>query len=171
MKKRRTLIIALLLISALALGIGYATVSGDLFIHGKVTTAPQTFDVVITEYTMGNANRAGIAGTTDALDGGVKSVVYNVTGMSYADDYLEGTFTVKNRNDITMYLQNPVITYGDEDGMFKVEWKWVNEAEVADGLEENEEAELKITVTMLKGASDTLDKTFTIKVHATSDEP
>ena len=50
MKKRRTIIISLLLVAALALGVGYAAVSGSLIIDGKVVASAQPFNVHFTAF-------------------------------------------------------------------------------------------------------------------------
>jgi hypothetical protein len=46
MKKNRTLVIGLLLVAALALGIGYASTTRDLYVQGTAKTTPQDIDVV-----------------------------------------------------------------------------------------------------------------------------
>ena len=48
MKKRRTLIISLLLVAALALGVGYATITRDLSVQGTAKSTPA--DIIPTHY-------------------------------------------------------------------------------------------------------------------------
>ena len=178
MKKRRTLIISLLLVAALALGVGYAAVTGNLFIHGKVTTAKQSFNVVFTAYETAEVHKDAknvreIGGSTDALGEGVQTLKFFVTGMSYKDESLTGRFTVRNDNDMTMYFTSaPVITYATENSPFTVTYEW--EENVANsGIAPGGFAHVKITVTMTEGitADDTVDYDFTVQLPATSTAP
>ena len=176
MKKNRTLIVALLLIASLALGIGYASITGNLFIHGKVTTAAQTFNVVITDYETVSATRDGVAnpaivGSTDAIpSAGVQTLKFFVTGMSYEQDTLVGKFEVTNHNEVPMFFNElPVIT--NEHDCFSVTAVWDTDYDATNGIPANGPAHLIVTVTMLEGATDAIDHDFTIKLPSTSDAP
>ena len=59
MKKRRTTIIAFLLVAALALGIGYAALTTNLTITGGVTNAPHPINVVFQSGTLKEATATG----------------------------------------------------------------------------------------------------------------
>ncbi len=115
MKKRRTLVIGLLLVAALALGIAYAATDGVLIVNGKVQTVKQPFNLVITAFAQEESHNE-IAGNspavtcTDSLP--AKSLMLNVSGMASKNDYVIAKLEITNNNDCTMYLTAPVITYG-----------------------------------------------------------
>lgn len=115
MKKRRTLVIGLLLIAALALGIGYAATDGFLTVNGKVQTVKQPFNLVITAVAQHESHNV-IAGNSPAVTCSdsfpAKSVMLNVSGMASKDDYVIAKLTIQNNNDCDMYLTSPTITYG-----------------------------------------------------------
>ncbi|MBE6576932.1 MAG: hypothetical protein E7653_02190 [Ruminococcaceae bacterium] len=175
MKKRRTLIIALLLVAALALGIGYAAVEGKLYIHGKVTTAAQPFDVVFTEYqTEGTPSEGVVGAIVDQLP--AQTVKFTVTGMDEAGDTITGKFTIKNNNEFTMYLSDPTIVYTNDangtdvagNGMFTVTTSW---GTAGTTLATGAETEVFVTVTMNKGMDAEVNEEFTLTINATSTNP
>lgn len=124
MKKRRTLIISLLLIAALALGIGYAATSGTLEISGEATTNEQSFNVVFTKAklvektTTAKASTAGGAElTTEGTDLGNRQIVQlDVSELKNAGDYVTVEFTVENHNEFPMYISKNNIEISGFDG-------------------------------------------------------
>ena len=100
MKKRRTLIISLLLIAALALGIGYAALSTDLTVSGSVSNAPHPIDVTFQEGSISAG--AGLASAEAAsrvvCTNGAKSATFDVAGLVHQGDKVVATFTVVNNN-------------------------------------------------------------------------
>ncbi len=114
MKKRRTLVISLLLVAAIALGVGYAATNGTLTISGEALASEQSFNVVftsakVTEKTEGAAVTAKLAGgtelTTTATTIANRQIVQlDVAHLCNADDFIEVEFTVENHNDFPMYL-------------------------------------------------------------------
>lgn len=115
MKKRRTLIISLLLVAAMALGIAYAAVDGLLIIDGKVQTVKQPFNVHFTYFEQG-VSHAEITGNAPAVTCAdqfpSKSIMLNVSGMATKDDYVTALVTITNDNDCAMYVVPPTIKYG-----------------------------------------------------------
>ena len=102
MKKRRTLIIAALLVAALALGIGYAALSRDLQINGSANLQGdnEDFDISFT---------SGTAAPTDAATvtvvPGTTTASYVIDGLSEVGDTLKLTFVVTNNTtDVDAHL-------------------------------------------------------------------
>ena len=96
MKKRRSTIVAVLLVLALALGIGYAALSRELVIGSEANLAPDQndFDIVFTNATIsGEEGQWGTASVT----GGGKNGHYTLTGLSAKGDQAVMTFTIKNQ--------------------------------------------------------------------------
>ena len=122
MKRRRNLLLVLLLISALAIGVGYAAISDILYIDGTITATEQQFEVVFTQYTPDtNAAAGDFVGTSTGVSSSITGTIegnttakLNITGFSVVGDQATGTFTIQNRNDVTMYVtMEPVIKCGD----------------------------------------------------------
>ena len=91
MKKRRTTIIALLLIAALALGIGYAAITDTLNIGGNATVKPhqKNFVVVFDENVVENKCTA-IVQTDPTV------ATFTTTQLEQGGDTASATFTVRN---------------------------------------------------------------------------
>ena len=94
MKKRRNLIIALLLVAALCLGIGYATLSRELIISSTANLAPNDsdFDIVFT-----NAHTEDEKLATASITGNGTTANYTILGLSGANDHVTLTFTITNK--------------------------------------------------------------------------
>ena len=118
MKKRRTLIIALLLVATLAIGFGYAATSGHLQINGTVSTRDQAFAMIFTKYETKEASTGVTAFTGVNADNpgyNDSSISFHVQGLSKNDDYLIGEFTVQNLNEFDMYLITASVTNPNEN--------------------------------------------------------
>ncbi len=180
MKRRRTLVIAMLLIAALAIGIGYAAVSGALVIDGKVVATAQPFNMHFNSFAQGtySAELTNVPTMTCAdLDGGAvsKSVTLNVRGMASAGDSVTGTLTIENKNDCTMEVSVESILYGVTAGTvtenaneyFEVTTNWTGAKSIdADGTDT-----IEVTVTMKKSCTDNFEGYFRIALTGISVTP
>ena len=99
MKKRRTLIIAALLVAVLALGIGYASLSRELVIGSEANLAPDAndFDIVFTSANIDDTTLGSASLTGTLVDGGSTTAHYTLTGLSKQGDKAVMTFTIQNR--------------------------------------------------------------------------
>lgn len=181
MKQRRTLIIALLLVAALALGIGYAALSRDLQINGSANLQGNNDDFQI-YFTEGSADSD--AATVTANEG-TTTASYVIDGLSEVGDTVEITFEVLNDtedvyahlNSITSTTGELVITTasGDVTGnyadYFSKEMVITNEnGDVyADGedfiVEPGKTATVTITITLEKTVTDPVSATSFIALH------
>ena len=93
MKKRRIVIVSLLLIAALALGIGYATLSRELVINSSANLSvnQEDFAILFTDAQSGS-NAATASVTANGLGGN-----YTVTGLSKQGDTVTITYTITNQ--------------------------------------------------------------------------
>ena len=113
MKKRRTLVISLLLIAALALGIGYAALSRELMITSAANLSPDQndFDIVFTDATVLNDPDNLLA--TASVTGTGTTANYTITGLSKQNDSVTIEFTVKNNTpDVYANLTGVSLTPG-----------------------------------------------------------
>ena len=109
MKKRRTLIISLLLVAALAIGIGYAgftselIIKGDAVINGTTNSAVVIKDVDLTGQSDENIK-------LEASGEGTKTVQADVTGFDSTTDSALITVTIENPHEFPVTLSTPLIT-------------------------------------------------------------
>ena len=126
MKKRRTLIIALLLIAALALGIGYAAFSSRMAINGEaILPGVQVSEVVFTNATKTGGNdhiTVSVSGQNS------NSLTVNVSGFQHVDENVTVTAVIENPHPFEVTLTTPAIkfvetagTQVDQSDYFKVE--------------------------------------------------
>lgn len=108
MKKRRTLIISLLLVAALALGIGYAGFTSELTINGEaVMNATSTSLVNISNVTE-VSKHGDLTLTSENL--GSKTVGVDITGFSTTQDYIVIEVTVENPHEFEVTLSAPSLS-------------------------------------------------------------
>lgn len=177
MKKRRTLIISLLLVAAMALGIAYAAVDGLLIIDGKVQTVKQPFNVHFTNVVQGESH-AEITGNAPAVtcedQFPSKSIMLNVSGMASEDDYVTAIVTITNDNDCTMYVVPPTIKYGADasaNSSTNIEVTVVDWTEAIE-IEAGQETTVTVKVRMKTSCTDaTYQEFFRLSITGTPTDP
>lgn len=147
MKKRRTLIISLLLVAALALGIGYAALSDVLDIQGtaeiSANSAQETFnqDVYFSDVSSG----AGYTASINADNNDKAS--FTATGFSDVGDKIFITFTIKNDSSHYEALVTPKLLQNSNAEYFKLTSDWNSTAQTI-GI--NGTKTITVTVELLK---------------------
>lgn len=174
MKNRKKVVIALLLVCALCLGIGYAAVTDKLFVNGTVSVSPFAYNVYFANATCVNSgvnvsiadedDKADHMGHNDKLTISVDNTVLRVAGDKVI-------VSVDIKNDNTDY--NAVVTFNDtttstEPGLYKVTCAW---AEGSTGTIANESTNtVNITIELLKVPTKTVENdefTITFDVEGT----
>ena len=171
MKKRRTVIIAALLVAALALGIGYAAVSDDLLIGGNaaisVTHADEAFeaDVYFAKAIM--SSDKGTATITELATGtGDNDKIY----IEVADGALKGAgdsvicaIEIANTGDIDAVVTLTPAVITNDSQYFSVTTNWNNNsATVASG----NVADLTVTISCIKTPLEAVDMEFALNLTA-----
>ena len=175
MKKRRTLIISLLLIAALALGIGYAALSTELTVTGSVTNQPHPINVVYTGVTdiLDEGTPDAIAASNIICTEDAKSATFNVAKLSHDGDYVIGKFEVINKNAYSVKMENPTVSYIG-DSFYVVETYWVDgsgaKQDTAPILTENQKATFCVKVMMNKITAESLSGDFTVSIKGESNQ-
>lgn len=117
MKKRRTMIISLLLVAALALGIGYAAYTVNLEVSGVVSAGAPAPLVTFETVTVGEKTESVTSGNNFGIGAtGGQSIDLNVGGLRNKDDKVVVTYTVKNGHDFDVTVNNPTVVYTNTDG-------------------------------------------------------
>ena len=182
MKKRRTIIISLLLVAALALGIGYAAISGSLIIDGKVVAKAQPFNVHFVGFEAGTSTHKyeNIPAITCDTELGpqkpAKTIMLNVRDMAAKDDSIFATLKVKNDNQSTMYVSVDTLLYGNTAGSvtdstagkFTVTTDWGSEVKT---LAAGAETTIKVTVVMNEPCTDAYEGYFRLTLNGNSVAP
>ena len=177
MKKRRTLIISLLLVAALALGIGYAALSTELTVTGSVTNQPHPINVVYT----GVADVLSVDGDSDEAAAAssiictadAKSATFNVAKLAHNGDYVIGEFEVINKNEYSVKMENPTVSYTGDD-FYNVETYWVDgsgvKQDTAPVLTKNQTAKFYVKVMMDITTANTMSGDFTVSIKGESNQ-
>lgn len=106
MKKRRTLIISLLLVAAIALGVGYAGFTSELVISGDaVLKSTETSAVVIQSVTEAQKNGEEVKLTVSNAPS--KTVNADITGFATTQDYIIINVVVANPHEFAVNLTAP----------------------------------------------------------------
>ena len=110
MKKRRTLIISLLFVTALALGIGYAGFTSQLSIGGEaILNGVSESEVVITNIEIERSSGAHITANANCGTSGTKAATVDVSGFKDVDEYAVLTVTVSNPHPFVVNTTDPVL--------------------------------------------------------------
>lgn len=167
MKKRRTLIIALLLIAALCLGIGYAAVSETLLWNGTIENDAVEFVVRFEEVSESAVSGAGddedkakILGLSNPGEPGGRTVAPSVDGLTVVGDSVTFNYVVKNYSNVKVELKDLVTDFDNEYFKLTV-GNWDKTV-----LDVNETANVSITVELVKVSDIIETATFTITAEA-----
>lgn len=121
MRKNKKTLVALLLIAALTIGVGYAALSRELMISSQanLTSKQNNLDViftgaVVTSTTATDKGVAVDAATVASASFSATTANYSITGLSKAQEEVVLTFTVKNNSaDVSAYLKAVRFTKGN----------------------------------------------------------
>lgn len=182
MKKNRTLVIGLLLVAALALGIGYASTTRDLYVQGTAKTTPADIDVVFTTGTKvleastpsDDAAREAVilaASSTGAV--GDKVISFNAFGLTIPGETVTAEFHIVNNNSYPVTISAPAVEDGSTNTLdhFKAEVGTLKAADGSDltgNLGAGQTAYFTVTVTLLTNDSaQEISESFHVHFNAT----
>jgi len=162
MKKRRTLIVSLLLIAALALGIGYAALTDVLDIQGTAevnqAAAEDSFnqDVYFSAVSSGEGYTASI--NPDNNDKGT----FTVTGLKDKGNVISITYTIKNEGDLDAVV-TPKVQQNSNPTYFEITSDWASTAQT---IAANSEKTITVNVKLLELPTTTQAASFNIELTA-----
>ena len=163
MKKRRSTIIAFLLVAALCLGIGYAALTDVLDIQGTAevnqSAAEDSFnqDIYFSAVSSGEGYTASI--NTDNPD----KATFTVTGLKDKDQTIEITYTIKNEGDLDAVV-TPKLLQNSNDTYFKITSDWESQPKTVAANSEN--TTITVYVTLLALPTETQAGSFNIELTA-----
>ena len=167
MKKRRTLIISLLLVAALALGIGYAATSETLVWSGAAENEAIAFSVKFSNATeavtaASTERETTIADLSDAGTPGGITITPEVAGLKEVGDMVVFTYTVTNYSDVDVKLGALEFANDGNNEYFSIEYGTWSETEIAP----NGTSVVTVTVKLAKVSDIAQSTTFTINALA-----
>ena len=165
MKKNRTLVISLLLVAALALGVGYAALTDVLDINGTVdvnqSAAEEAFDVDI-RFSSAVANETGNLASVVDTDPDMAS--FTVSTLKGANDTATFTFTILNDSDVDANVTPTLASDGNTNSeYFDISSDWAGQPRVIAAGQSNT---YTITVTLKKTPTETIHGAFHIELTA-----
>ena len=174
MKKRRTLVVAFVLVAALCLGIGYAAVSTTLDINGSATMLPNKAFAEQICFTAATPLEAGNTANVNTNNNSKASfTANNLNGIGNKASF---TFTVENKGDLAAKLNVTVcnVTAGNvtgEDPYFKITTNWedaVKDIAAADENSDDDTVTVTVTVEVLRTPVNTVSGSFLVELTANS---
>lgn len=125
MKKRRTLLAALLVCALLVVGVGYAATQADLSVSGVVQTNPTNIDVYFSEAEIiENPDNIEASACTDLATEDM-DLVLRVIGLQEKDDYVTASYTIQNDSDYTVDVSYALTN--NHPAEFSVDVVWASE--------------------------------------------
>ena len=167
MKKRRSTIIAFLLVAALCLGIGYAALTDVLDIQGtaevNLAGVESDFDahVYFSAFSTGEGYTASINGNNN------DKASFTVNGLKTEGQEITVTFTIKNDHDLPVTV-TPAVLQETNTEYFKLSSDWNRQPQV---IEANGTKEINVTVKLLKSPTSMQSASFNIELTAVAEQP
>ena len=162
MKKRRSTIVAFLLVAALCLGIGYAALTDVLDIQG---TAEVNLSGVETDYDAHvyfSAVSSG-EGYTASINGDNKDKAsFTVSGLKEKDQTITVTYTIKNEHDLDVVV-TPVIKQNSNPTYFGLSSDWNSQPQT---ITAGGEKTISVSVTLLESPTELQVASFNIELTA-----
>ncbi len=166
MKKRRTLIISLLLVAALALGIGYAALADDLFVTGSaeigVENAENAFaaDVYFTKAVISSDKGTAVIGTDTNGEASDKvTITVNPDVLAGQGDSVICALEISNIGDLAATVDLDSIIVSNSE-YFSVTTSWGTTT--TQNLAAGGTLDLTVTITVVKTPTTDVSTTFDI---------
>ena len=177
MKKNKTLVIGLLLVAALALGIGYAGFTSDMSVGGEaIISGISEGNVLITSIDLVVAESSeGMSVSANCGENGTKAATVDVIGFDAEDEYAVILVTVTNPHQVRVRMTAPVLTPGstnaiDENNNY-FDYEILNAGSIPEYIEKESTWTFKVKMTCNQVTSDSYTSNFTITFTATTREP
>lgn len=105
MKKRRTLLAALLVCALLVVGVGYAATSTTLNIEGEAKTSSTDAKVYFSKAEIKEGDQSPTGSATPGVAGtDVKAITFTASGLKQAGDDVTATYTIQNDSNYPVKL-------------------------------------------------------------------
>lgn len=147
MKKRRTFIISLLLVAALALGIGYAALSDVLDIQGTAEISAGIAEEAFNQDVYFSAVVPGKGITASINQDNNDKATFTATGFTQVGDIVSVTYTIKNDSEHYAANVTPKLLQNSNEEYFKITSDWASTTKTIDA---NNEKTITIYVELVK---------------------
>ena len=170
MKKRRTLIISLLLVAALALGIGYAALTDVLDIQGTAEISAGIAEEAFNQDVYFSKVEPGSGMTASIVENNNDKGTFTATGFSQVGDKCSVTFTIKNDSEHYAANVTPKLLQNSNEEYFTVSSDWKSTMQT---IEAGGEKTITVTVELKKlptAAEGKTSASFNIELTAVTAE-
>ena len=168
MKKRRTFIVSMLLVAALALGIGYAALSDTLDINGTadVNQSQAEADFDLNVY-FSAVDKGSDLDKVSIVDDDNDMANFTVNSLNGKDDEATFTFTITNDSDLDAMVTPSLASDGNSNAeYFDIRSDWQGQARE---IKAGESATYTVTIKLLKTPTDTIHGAFHIELEAVAE--
>lgn len=170
MKKRRTVLIAFLLMAVMVIGVGYAATSAELLINGTAATTASDIDVYFSAAALDNSSTADAkaASSAGSIAAGEKrqALTFSVKQLKRQSEFVKANYTITNDSSYDVSIPVPTITKsGTGAGYFDISTDWGNETKT---VKAGETVSFSVTVTLNTTIIAEQDCGFDIKFTATA---
>ena len=174
MKKRRTLIVTLLLVAALALGIGYAALTDTLRVGGTAgVSAEAGSEAFEADVYFSNAISGAKADAAVGADKDTATMTVKADALKEVGDEAVATFTIKSDSDLPVIITNPTVANGyitnDNTEYFEVTTNWVADHTLTPNATNTATVDITVTVKLIKTPETAQDVEFGIQLNVKSD--
>ena len=172
MRNKRTILIAFLLISTLALGIGYANLTDYLEVSGTADITKDAAENTFNEDVYFKTAVANEVGNTASVNADNKDKAsFTVNTLTDAAHKATFTFTIYNDSEQTVASVTPTVSTNNTtgtstyvDSLFTVTTDW----DSAKTINPKQEVTITVTVSLDELPSETIHGDFTITLTATN---
>ena len=163
--KRRSIIIAFLLVAAFALGIGYAALTDILDIQGTAEVhedaAEEVFNLDVYFDKDGITVPEGKATASVNPDNNDKAS-FTITGLADKDSTVSVTYTINNDSELDAVV-TPKLLQNSNEEYFEITSDWASTAQT---IEAGSSKTITVTVKLLKVPTTTVSASFNIELTA-----
>jgi hypothetical protein len=174
MKKRRSVLVALMLVAVMCIGIGYAAVSTVLNITGTATVTKDQAQDAFAEniYFKDVTHKDGNASTDihTTLVAGGKKITFSVNSLSSVGDEQSFTATIENSGTLDADIKVTASSVNTADDYFEIITDWGEDTKrlaKANGSTPTE-ITIKVTIRLKAAPTDLINGDFSLALTATS---
>lgn len=167
MKNRKTVVVAFLLVAAMMLGVGYATLTDTLVINGTADISVEDAQSAFNDDIYFSDAVANDLGNIAEIGTDVDMASFTASNLKGAGDKATFTFTIKNAGDLDADI-TPSLASNDHEANFNIysDWRDGNNAIITKTLEAGETITYTVTVVLKNTPTAALTGSFHINLEA-----
>lgn len=170
MKNRKFAVVAFLLVAAMLLGVGYATLTDNLVINGTATVTQTTAENEFNQdiyFSNATTTSTGVTAVVEQSDNDKGTITIADGALKNGGESVTATYTILNNGELDAVVAVPTIE-NNNPTYFKVETNWgdADQTLTANG----DTIDVTVTITLLQTPVTEQSATFSVSFVATSDD-